>query len=269
MKMFDTRTDEIQKTPKCKLSKSKVIEKISKNKFVIDFDLEKNYFLDQINTTEYFHTEERESFDQDLEQMLFGNSAFTNGSNWQYNSPSQASKKSRFTSGKLNKFTSVDKESKASEENSFCKLLNESDYYSTEKYQTLSTNNSSDDIAEGMDYYGNQVQVLEQFFYCFQQRSADVLNLFVQDAVFEVLGEEKVYPLFTTLNALAKVFLNFQCEQEALQFDYKFAYGDDNNEIIISTSGKMMANGSQPNFILSAKILLNENLIKHIKLRLC
>lgn len=267
LKLFDPRTEEIQKTPKCKLSKSKVIEKISKNKVIIDFDIAKNYFLDDIDTAEYFSTESRDPYESHLEQMLFG----SNGSDWRFNTPLLTAKKPKFASANLHKFTSVAKESGRCinfDESPFCRLLNESDQFTADKYQTLS-GNKDDESSEAFRQYANQAQVLEKFFYCFQQRSANIMELFVQDAVFEILGEDQIYNLNLTLNALAKAFVSFEHHCDSNGFSYNFAASDDESEIIVSAAGKLVSQAFQQDFTMSAKISLTENLIKYVKLQLC
>jgi hypothetical protein len=57
----DQRTAEIQKTPKGKISKSKAVQKVSKNKVLIDFDVNKSYFLNPGKENQEFITEEYKS----------------------------------------------------------------------------------------------------------------------------------------------------------------------------------------------------------------
>lgn len=65
------------------------------------------------------------------------------------------------------------------------------------------------------------------------------------------------------------MFYKFEQEEGLIEFRYKFSTSDDENEIILTTVGKMVTGGFQPDFVLSAKIALDENLIKHIKMKLC
>jgi len=155
MRFHDPRSEEIQKSPKCKMSKSKVLGKISKNKIVIDFDIEKNYFLDQIDTAEYFRAEEQTlpgpqepSYDTYDNYLLS-----TNTKNWHYASPYKTIKKPRITSANINEFTSVMKETKGRkyEESPFCHLLNESDNYSAESYQTFPRGSEGSELDEPND----------------------------------------------------------------------------------------------------------------------
>ena len=68
---------------------------------------------------------------------------------------------------------------------------------------------------------------------------------------------------------MAKVFLKFEYEPGASNFSYKFALSDDGQELILTTTGKLIAQGYQPDFILSAKISMEKNQIEHLKLKLC
>jgi len=135
------RTEEIQKTPKGKLSKSKVIGKISKNKLVIDFDLEKNYLLDDIDTTEYFRLEEQSH----LKVPQSSSDTFlcsTAAKSWRCDSPVKTARTPRITSANINDFTSIIKEPRnrrCYDESPFCRLLNESDFLSAESYQTFTS----------------------------------------------------------------------------------------------------------------------------------
>jgi len=58
-------------------------------------------------------------------------------------------------------------------------------------------------------------------------------------------------------------------EKGKLCFDYKFAASDDDSEIIITTTGKLTSQTYNPDFVLSAKVVVHECLIQHIKLKLC
>ena len=149
--MFDARSDSIQQTPKCKMSKSKVIEKVSKNKFVVDFDLEKNYNLDQIDTNEYFMTEQKEMLHQQ-QNMNYSYLCSTNASSWLHATPYKTERKPQFTSANMSMFTSVIKETRKSrvEDSPFCRLLNESDQFSADKYQTIAQENEIVDNNEDL-----------------------------------------------------------------------------------------------------------------------
>jgi len=141
MKILDPRTEEIQKTPKCKMSKSKVLEKISKKKYVIDFDVEKNYFIDDIDTTAYFKAEEAKfNFPQ---ETSYGGFLGTMTPSWYCTSPYKTARKPKISPANLSDFTSVIKGSIMStgvQESPFCRLLNESDQFTIEKYQHLTKN---------------------------------------------------------------------------------------------------------------------------------
>jgi len=69
--------------------------------------------------------------------------------------------------------------------------------------------------------------------------------------------------------AIAKVFLKFTYESGQGEFNYKFASSDDEREIIITTTGKLISNGFEPDFILSAKISIEDSLIRYAKLKIC
>jgi len=63
--------------------------------------------------------------------------------------------------------------------------------------------------------------------------------------------------------------LKFEKEPGFVEFDYKFAQSEDEEEIIITTTGKMVSQGFQPDFILSCKVGINDCLIRHAKLKIC
>ncbi len=65
------------------------------------------------------------------------------------------------------------------------------------------------------------------------------------------------------------MFLKFDCEADAIDFDFKFASSEDDSEIIITTTGKMISNDFKPDFILSAKVSVHDSLIRYVKLKLC
>ena len=155
--MKPKRTDDIRKAPTCKLSKSKVVEKISKNKVIIDFDANNNYFLDEIDTTEYFKGEEYNSM---FSQGFQNDNIMFNTSGWHFASPLKTIRKPRVSSGNLSEFSSVIKESrknKGYEESPFCRLLNESDNLSVDKYQILDGGNEPE---EGYDAVYEKVESL-------------------------------------------------------------------------------------------------------------
>jgi len=142
LSFHDSRTDEIQQSPRCKMSKSKVIHKLAKNKLIIDFDLEKTYSLAEIDTTQYFKGEEKDHF---VNEEYSDNKSYlcsTNAtSGWRYTSPFQTARKARITSANMSEFTSVIKESRFcrnfDQQSPFCRLLNDSDQNTVDKYQSL------------------------------------------------------------------------------------------------------------------------------------
>jgi len=68
--------------------------------------------------------------------------------------------------------------------------------------------------------------------------------------------------------ALAKAFLRFEHEPDQLEFDYKFDYSSDDNEVILTTSGKLNGENIQSNFVISAKMFVEECWINHVKLQI-
>ncbi len=88
-----------------------------------------------------------------------------------------------------------------------------------------------------------------------------------------------MHPLDTSLNvinsyefssdkALANVFKQFAYEAGQFEFSYKFAFPEEHDMIILTTSGKLSSEENQSDFILSAKVLIDQPLIKHIKLKI-
>jgi len=171
MKILDPRTEEIQKTPKCKMSKSKVIEKISKKKFVIDFDVEKNYFIDEINTGAYFQAEEVK-FSMNQEQFGYGNYLGNTTPSWYCSSPYKTAKKPKISPTNMSDFTSMIKCSMLStgvgggvQDSPFCRLLNESDQFTIEKYQHLSKNDFDEIIEDLNEKVKEKILVfIDEFF---------------------------------------------------------------------------------------------------------
>jgi len=259
------------------MSKSKVIHKLAKNKFVIDFDLEKSYSLADIDTTQYFKGEEKEFYlsSEEYSENKSYLCSTNAGSDWRYTSPFQTARKPRITSANMSEFTSVIKESRFCrnfDQSPFCRLLNDSDQNTADKYQSLSNEEELNEqqLNENLcDKFTNQIQSIRNFMLCFEQRSCHINELFTQDAVFEIIDEPKVHPLNVTLNALAKVFLKFESEADAIDFDWKFASSEDESEIIITTTGKLISNDFKPDFILSAKVSVHDSLIRYIKFKLC
>jgi len=141
-KNFDFRSNEIQQTPKGKFSKTKAIHKLSKNKRIIDFDVDKNHFLNVFLQDNFKEEESKkevyweESFNskQDLYE--------TPKNTLCEESPLKTIRKSQY-SGQFNNVLSMVKQPKRTSStnvSAFCSLLNESDHYSAEKYQLLSGN---------------------------------------------------------------------------------------------------------------------------------
>jgi len=267
---YPTKPSEIENSPNGKVSKSKLPLGAPNKKIVIDFGVENNYFNNQSNAFNMFNVEEENCGTDDFHTEYFG-SAHTPG-DFFFNSPFQTAKKScKFNSGNINDYVSVSKESKHSNsfgESPFCKLLNESDKLSVKSYQTLSGINELDEEQEILrEKHGEQLKVLERFLDLFRDRSVAIMSLFDRDAMFEIIGEEN-YPLDTTLNALANTFQSFEYEMNQLEYDFRFGFSGDNNEIIVTTSGRLAAIHQTSSFVISAKVLVQENLINHIKLQI-
>lgn len=105
------------------------------------------------------------------------------------------------------------------------------------------------------------------------------MNFQCQDNIFEIIGENQIHPLDTSLNvsqesnclkaqALANIFKQFDYEPGQFEFEYKFAFPEESDMIILTTNGKLVSDETQSDFILSAKILIDQPLIKHIKLKI-
>ena len=74
--------------------------------------------------------------------------------------------------------------------------------------------------------------------------------------------------------ALAKNFTRFEPENSMVDFDYKYGASDIQNEVILTTSGKLIWAASldfKPDFIISAKIskTMKNCRILHTKLKIC
>ncbi len=147
-KIYDHRATEMQKTPKGKFSKSKAIHKLSKNKVIIDFAVDKNFFQNELSFKEE-ESKKVSCFDE------FNNENFnylqTPKGPWYQESPYKTVQKSKPQSSIFNDYSSVIKQSKRSNRNMespFCKLLNDSDKCSLNTYQLLSDGNQLEDDYE-------------------------------------------------------------------------------------------------------------------------
>jgi len=266
-------SNEIENSPKGKVSKSKIIPRRTfgtNHKVVFDFAGENNYFFNQRSSFDMFNVEEEPPMSEDYHTEMFESTQSPGG--WYYTSPPETSRRPQIHSGNLNDYVSVTKESRHSDllgESPFCKLLNESDKISTKSYQTLTGINELDEEDEALrEKYYEQINILECFFNDFRERRVSIMNLFAKDSLFEIIGEEKIHPLDTTLNALAKAFLRFEYESNQLEFEYKFGYSSDDSEIILTTSGKLVGENMMSNFVMSTKMLVQEGWINHVKLQI-
>ena len=133
----EIRSISLQNTPKPKPSKTKVLEKINKNKVVIDFGSEKTdkpcFF--SVESLVYQNDLNKIENNPDTEFMIEESDVMY------YDSPVKSKpKKTKTSSGLLNDTISeikYHKKTKCIEESPFYKLLNESDKYGIEKYQLL------------------------------------------------------------------------------------------------------------------------------------
>ena len=78
-KVIDHRNTEIQKTPKGKVSKSKLISKLNKNKLIIDFDTSKNQFQSNDLAQIFEHGFDQNEEDEETKKnYLYGDNSLTN-----------------------------------------------------------------------------------------------------------------------------------------------------------------------------------------------
>jgi len=147
-KIYDHRATEMQRTPKGKFSKSKAIHKLSKNKVIIDFAVDKNFFQNEFNLKEE-EAKKISCFDEANNENY--NYLQTPKGPWYQDSPFKTVQKTRVNSSIFNEFSSVAKQPKKNNrlmESPFCKLLNDSDKCSIDTYQLLSEGNQLDDDYE-------------------------------------------------------------------------------------------------------------------------
>eukprot|EP01017_Pseudomicrothorax_dubius_P011100 TRINITY_DN1409_c0_g2_i5.p1 TRINITY_DN1409_c0_g2~~TRINITY_DN1409_c0_g2_i5.p1 ORF type:complete len:155 (-),score=35.04 TRINITY_DN1409_c0_g2_i5:206-670(-) len=86
----------------------------------------------------------------------------------------------------------------------FCRLLNQSDYESREKYQLLGNTDDQDR------------EVLAKFVSNFNERNDGVINLFSKNTIFEIIGEA-IYSLDVTLQVWLMMAI-FKCEGDGEEF---------------------------------------------------
>lgn len=139
-KSYSDISDELLQTPKGKVSKSQVVGKLLKNKVVIDFNMDNDYSIDDIDTSAYL----KETYDT-LSSSKASNCA---------SSGQKTVRRFEATPINTRRAFNLDANESNSEERSevtpFCRLLDASDNSPISGYQALLEDNEEDKSYEAI-----------------------------------------------------------------------------------------------------------------------
>eukprot|EP01017_Pseudomicrothorax_dubius_P011099 TRINITY_DN1409_c0_g2_i1.p1 TRINITY_DN1409_c0_g2~~TRINITY_DN1409_c0_g2_i1.p1 ORF type:complete len:231 (-),score=53.21 TRINITY_DN1409_c0_g2_i1:206-898(-) len=182
------RSLELQNTPKTKTNRRReLVTTVKKAENMFQFNGQENFHRGSQCFSFEPVIERRESEDEEFQESIC-------------QTPARGEKTSYSKSTLMVELS----QPRRTEMSPFCRLLNQSDYESREKYQLLGNTDDQDR------------EVLAKFVSNFNERNDGVINLFSKNTIFEIIGEA-IYSLDVTLQVWLMMAI-FKCEGDGEEF---------------------------------------------------